>query len=258
MGHAPQAPASPPLSQPRPRAPRSPAQSAQVRVRNRRREYLDRNPAYLDSLEHELADPLLYHELIRRFQSPEDREKEGRKKGYSRVLEVDLLRGEAKLTRARAANNHSRQANGHGQATSTNHIMQPPPPLGTNEVEDEDEEDTAVGVQEHVGGSVDKPGVAEIGDRLAPPETLEEGRERWRDFLRRRFVLGRDDDFDYRSVDENDDLDVLERRDTVEAWFDEEEPGWASDRLEQDDTGDHTMHGVGAQKLAGETGIQDF
>ncbi|KAH7012663.1 coiled-coil domain-containing protein-domain-containing protein [Microdochium trichocladiopsis] len=244
MDHAPQAPASPPFAQPRPRAPRSPAQSAQVRVRNRRREYLDRNPAYFDSLEHELADPLLYHELIRRFQSPEDREKEGRKKGYSCVLEVDLLRGEAKLTRARAANNHSRQADGHGHATSTNGITQPPPPPGTN--------------GEHVGGAVDQPGVAEIGDRLALPETLEGGRERWRDFLRRRFVLGRDDDFDYRSVDENDDLDALERRDTVEAWFDDEVPGWASDRPEQDDSDDHTMHGAGAQKLAGETGIQDF
>ncbi|KXJ85585.1 hypothetical protein Micbo1qcDRAFT_186539 [Microdochium bolleyi] len=190
-------PASPPFAQPRPRAPRSLAQSAQVQVRNH---------------------PLLYHEFIRRFQSPEDREKEGRKKGYSCVLEVDLLRGEAKLTRARAANNHSRQADGHGHATSTNGITQPPPPPGTNG----------------------------------------EGRERWRDFLRRRFVLGRDDDFDYRSVDENDDLDALERRDTVEAWFDDEVPGWASDRPEQDDSGDHTMHGAGAQKLAGETGIQDF
>lgn len=57
MHQAPQAPPAPasPFSRPQPRAPRSPAQSAQVRVRNRRREYLDRHPAYFDSLEHELA-----------------------------------------------------------------------------------------------------------------------------------------------------------------------------------------------------------
>ncbi|KAH7029436.1 coiled-coil domain-containing protein-domain-containing protein [Microdochium trichocladiopsis] len=215
-------PPSPVFSQPRPRVPRSPAQSAQVRVRNRRREYLERNPSYFESLEHELADPLLYDSLIRRFQSPADREKEGRKKGYSRVLEVDLLRGEAKLTRARATNSRRE-------------------PSGT-----------------HVGGAVEAPTVATMGDRLAPPETLDEGRERWRDFLRRRFVLGRDEDFEYRAVDENDDLDTLERRDAVEAWFDDEEPGWASDQLEDDGADDTEMKGARAKPLEGETGIQDF
>ena len=49
-------PASPDsFSQPRPRPPRSPRQSAQIRVRNRRREYLERTPAYFNSSEHEFA-----------------------------------------------------------------------------------------------------------------------------------------------------------------------------------------------------------
>jgi hypothetical protein len=44
-----------------------------------------------------LADPLLYDRLIRRFQTPAEREAEGRKKGYSGILEADLYRSEAKL-----------------------------------------------------------------------------------------------------------------------------------------------------------------
>ena len=35
--------------------------------------------------------------MIRRFQSTAEREEEGRKKGYSGVLEADLFRGEAKM-----------------------------------------------------------------------------------------------------------------------------------------------------------------
>ncbi len=44
-----------------------------------------------------MTDPLLYDRLIRRFQSPAEREAEGRKKGYSGILEADLYRSEAKL-----------------------------------------------------------------------------------------------------------------------------------------------------------------
>lgn len=42
-------------SRPRPRPQRSPAEAAQVRIRNRRREYLEQNPDYFRSAEHELA-----------------------------------------------------------------------------------------------------------------------------------------------------------------------------------------------------------
>ena len=43
------------------------------------------------------TDPLLYDRLIRRFQTASEREAEGRKKGYSGILEADLYRSEAKL-----------------------------------------------------------------------------------------------------------------------------------------------------------------
>lgn len=46
------------LSRPKPRPPRTPIQQAQIRVRNRRREYLDRHPSYFDSIEHEMAGKL--------------------------------------------------------------------------------------------------------------------------------------------------------------------------------------------------------
>ena len=44
-----------------------------------------------------VTDPLLYDRLIRRFQTASEREVEGRKKGYSGVLEADLWRSEAKI-----------------------------------------------------------------------------------------------------------------------------------------------------------------
>ncbi|QSS53439.1 DUF2052 superfamily domain-containing protein [Histoplasma capsulatum var. duboisii H88] len=69
---------------------------ASVQVKNRRKRYLDAHPEYF-SAALELADPLLYDRLIRRFQTATEREEEGRAKGYSGVLEADLMRSEAKM-----------------------------------------------------------------------------------------------------------------------------------------------------------------
>ena len=67
-----------------------------IRTKNRRLRYLELHPKYFGpSLE--LADPLLYDRLIRRFQSTAERESEGRKKGYSGTMEADLWRAEAKI-----------------------------------------------------------------------------------------------------------------------------------------------------------------
>ena len=43
------------FAKPKPRPPKSPAQSAQIRVQNRRREYLERHEDYFGSMDHELA-----------------------------------------------------------------------------------------------------------------------------------------------------------------------------------------------------------
>ncbi|KAI1806866.1 coiled-coil domain-containing protein-domain-containing protein [Daldinia bambusicola] len=340
----PAAPPSPPVSsasspaapyiKPQPRPPRSPAHSAQIRVQNRRREYLERNPGYFASLEHELAgmvgavylsspcsspssctlpllaasppppattpfsfvnyslicvasreidrltwglDPVLYDALVRHFQSAEEREKEGREKGYSRVLEVDLLRGEAKLAHLTSSSSSSSPSscqnpafstNQHPAQTSSSSSSSPFPPTSSPSwlpkpaAEDADPfiRATATG-GDGFGG--------EKGALPRRPETREEGRERWDEFLRRRFVLGRDEDFDYAAVDENDELDVLERRELEDAWFDDEDPGWASDGVEGRGGAEGGMGGqggsgggdggrIGGKRLEGETGIQDF
>lgn len=95
------------------------------------------------------------------------------------------------------------------------------------------------------------------------PKTKEEGRQRWEDFLRERFVYGGDDDFDYARVDENEDLDLMERRDQEEEWFDDEEPEWADDSDEADDLDDkdgepRKTRPKRERVLLGETGIQDY
>lgn len=92
---------------------------------------------------------------------------------------------------------------------------------------------------------------------LAPPTTREEGRQRWEEFLRERFVCGGDEEFVYRVVDEDDGLDVLERKDEEEAWFDDEAPDWASGG--EDGEGDGGDGGRQPERiLHGETGVQDF
>ncbi|KAI9372583.1 coiled-coil domain-containing protein-domain-containing protein [Aspergillus egyptiacus] len=77
-------------------APSSSTMSPATRIKNRRKRYLDLHPEYF-SAELELADPLLYDRLIRRFQTPAEREAEGRAKGFSGILQADLLRSEAKF-----------------------------------------------------------------------------------------------------------------------------------------------------------------
>ncbi|KAL4941610.1 hypothetical protein BDV06DRAFT_194179 [Aspergillus oleicola] len=89
-----------PASQPSPKDP-TPSTSANAiphatLIKNRRKRYLDLHPEYF-SADLELADPLLYDRLIRRFQTPAEREAEGRRKGFSGVLQADLLRSEAKM-----------------------------------------------------------------------------------------------------------------------------------------------------------------
>jgi hypothetical protein len=96
---------------------------------------------------------------------------------------------------------------------------------------------------------------------LPEPQTKEDGHQRWTEFLRDRFVRGADDDFDYSGVDDNDEYDVLERTDREEAWFDEEDPAWASDEG-QDRAADLAASGtnsqLGEREIAGQTGVQDF
>lgn len=74
-----------------------------IRIRNRRKRYLEENPSYF-SPELESADPLLYDRLVRKHYTPADHEIERRQKGYAGSLESDLFRSEAKLEQAQSDN----------------------------------------------------------------------------------------------------------------------------------------------------------
>lgn len=151
------------------------------------------------------VDPLLYDRLIRRFQTPAEREAEGRAKGFSGILEADILRSEAKMDALahpdpNAMFSYSRGPNG--------------------EIIAEDHDDV--------------------------PVDKEEGEKRWRWEMEMRFLKGADYDFDYQTVDENDEYDDWSEE--QERYFDEEKPEWVVDDNE----------GNPESKLQGETGVQDY
>lgn len=188
--------------------------SARIRVKNRRQMYLDSNPSYFDDADLELAgksyldiylnfsnivtDPLLYDRCIRRFQTPAQREAEGKAKGYSKTLEADLYRSEAKLA-ALAGKPLDRPSN--GAVAASEDLTYVPGPDGEVLPEDPDE----------------------------IPKDREEGLERWKEAMTLRFLQGKDGDFEYEAVDESEEWDVVERQDAEEKWFEDEEPEWASD-----------------------------
>ncbi|GKU05104.1 coiled-coil protein [Fusarium langsethiae] len=189
-----------PPDKPIPRGPKSPAQTAQIQAQNRRREYLARHPSYFENLEHELADPVLYERLVKRFQTASEREAEGKAKGYGRTLEADLQRGESKLTQLKEGD-------------------------GT----------------ENLTGDLEHPWEKPAADKA-------NGILLWHAFLEERFVHGLDEDFDYRPLDADEDLDTMLRRDAQDAWFDDEEPSWI----------DEEEPSIQAARRQGETGVQDF
>jgi hypothetical protein len=70
--------------------------SQRLTAKNRRKRYLEIHPEYFDDSSLELADPLSYDRLIRRFQTAAEREAEGQRKGFSGQMSTDLWRAEAK------------------------------------------------------------------------------------------------------------------------------------------------------------------
>lgn len=87
------------------------------------------------------------------------------------------------------------------------------------------------------------------------PQNKADGEKMWRKEIERRFVAGRDEDFEeYDDVDDGRwDDGAEEEREEEEKWFDEEEERWVSEELLDDDGK------LGKEKgLKGETGVQDF
>ncbi|TKA47316.1 hypothetical protein B0A54_02794 [Friedmanniomyces endolithicus] len=158
-----------------------------IRIKNRRKRYLDLHP-----------------ELIRRFQSPAERQREGRERGYTGSLEADLMRLEAKLEALRHPDMNSAMA--YRRA----------------------EDGSITGVE---------------ADREERAGSKEEGRARWVEVMRQRFLRGEDGDFEYEAVDENEDLDDRG----------EEEQRYLEAYLAR-----QSEEFVGEDKPRGETGVQDF
>ncbi|KAM7201436.1 Coiled-coil domain containing protein (DUF2052) domain containing protein [Naviculisporaceae sp. PSN 640] len=276
------------FSQPRPRPAKSAAELAEVRVKNRRRAYLDRHPGYFESSEHEFADPLLYDSLIRRFQGPEEVKEQNQKQGFARVLEGSLMRGEERLSKMASEDIQGGSSlsslAGHGSAAPQSQDHQTNPRVSSSTffgvvpasgAEPDisasalyqggligDRGNTATNIGHSQPGQVNAAIPTPVEEDIlgAPPVTTrEEGLEMWVTFLRERFIRGGDEDFEYDTVDNDDEYDVLERRDQEEAWYDDEEPGWASD----DGDSPHNGDGGNARRrvervLEGETGIQDY
>ncbi|KAI5293892.1 hypothetical protein KEM52_005049 [Ascosphaera acerosa] len=182
--------------------------AASVIEKNRRKRWLDTHPEYFGP-ELESADPLLYDRMVRAFQSAEEREQEGRDKGFAGTLRADLLRGEARLAA-----------------------------LNTPTASD------AFSVTRGRDGEL------LVEDRDDAPATREEGLARWRWEMEMRFVRGADDDADYAAIDQDEDLDAYNLQGREDAYYDDEEPAWAS---QVDEHGNRVE-----RELQGETGVQDF
>lgn len=88
--------------------------------------------------------------------------------------------------------------------------------------------------------------LAEDQDEI--PQSKEEGAERWRWEMELRFIRGADNDFDYSTVDQNEEYD--DWNEEQDQYFEDEEPEWL---VEKDGDGNSNK-----QRLTGETGIQDF
>jgi len=179
-----------------------------IRLKNRRKMYLDRHPSYFTSPDLELADPLLYDRCVRRFQSAAEREADGKSKGYSGVLEADLYRSEAKLSALK------RETLDGEPVPSTSESSRP----FVSYVRGED-------------GEV----LPEDPDEI--PRSKEEGFERWKFEMTIRFLKGDDEDFNYQEVDESNEWDVIEDKEEEEKWFDEEEPEWIGEVEADGETG---------------------
>lgn len=145
-------------------------------------------------------DPLLYDRLVRRFQSAEERENEGRDRGYTGVLETDLVRSEAKVA-----------------------ALQNPDP------------NSPIVYRRATDGRI----VAVEQDEDDRAKDREDGWERWVDVMGQRFLRGDDFDFNYRSVDESEEFDDRDEEDRrrLETYFEGEEEEFVGEGRPQGETG---------------------
>ncbi|KAF2159719.1 hypothetical protein M409DRAFT_29879 [Zasmidium cellare ATCC 36951] len=181
-------------------APSTDPQPDRIRIKNRRKRYLDLHPEYFQTAEIELADPLLYDRLVRRFQSAAEREKEGRERGFTGSMETDLVRSEAKLE-----------------------ALQHPDP-NSPMVYKRAQDGSIVGVE---------------ADEEFRPRTKEDAWAMWTDVMEQRFLRGDDRDFDYAVVDRNEEFDdrAEEDRSQLEDYVGREDAQFVGEGLPTGETG---------------------
>ena len=183
----------------------------------------------IDDYHFDLEAPLLHDRLIRRFQTPSERAAEAKKKGYAGVLETDLWRSEAKMEALRKGTHKPRTSNKRANIKKDRVI-------GSTCVDSQGEDD-----------GIDFDDIYEL------PSSKEEGLQIWREEMERRFLAGRDEDFDYGEVDAGHEDDGLEEaKEEEERWFEEDER-W----MEENEDGEEEREGKG-HELKGQTGVQDF
>ena len=137
---------------------------------------------------------------MRRYQSADEREKEGRRRGYTGVLEADLVRSEAKIAALKHPDPNSPivyKRDGRGSIYSV----------------DQDAEDRAM--------------------------SRTDAWARWVDVMGQRFLRGDDSDFDYSAVDGSEDFDDREEEDRtrLEQYFQGEEAEFVGDGNPTGETG---------------------
>ncbi|KAL1296703.1 hypothetical protein AAFC00_000178 [Neodothiora populina] len=161
------------------------ARTARLQVKTRRRKYLEKHAEYFDSATLELADPLLYDRMVRRFQTTAEREAYGKKQGWSGIMEADIMRSEAKVA-----------------------ALQNPDP------------NSPLVYKRDAAGSI----IAVEQDEEDRPKDRQQGLDKWRYAMEQRFLRGQDHDFDYGQVDGNDEYDDWEEetRRRQDDYFDQE------------------------------------
>lgn len=163
------------------------ARTQRIRIKNRRKRWLDLHPEYFDSPHLESTNPLRYERLVRRFLTAAEREAQGRARGSATTLENNLLRSEAKLTSLREPDELE------GPLTYTRAA-----------------DGSIVGVEQ---------------DPAERVEGKEDGMERWRDFAARRFVTSGDEEVDMEAIDRDEGLDLGSEAENehLEKWLDGQE-----------------------------------
>jgi hypothetical protein len=130
----------------------------------------------------------------------EEREREGRAKGFAKVIEVDFVRSEAKVA-----------------------ALQNPDPS------------SSIIYKRAANGNI----VGVEQDEEARATTKEDGWQKWVDAMGRRFINGDDPDFDYAAVDSNNEYDDRSEEDRLglEKYLEDEAAEFVGEGVPSGETG---------------------